>query len=146
MSSLSFTNPDLANEEHDLEQLVAHLESRGPCDIVAGGRTKERAMERFAEVLRFPDWFGHNLDALFELLDEHAFEATAEGQEWQLLWIPGRKLIRKRPRDYRGLVSVLRDVAEAADSGPSILDGRGARTVIIHGPDPSTLADGGDAS
>ena len=95
--------------ECDLDELIADLESRGPCDIVAGGRTKERAIERFAEVLRFPDWFGRNLDALFDLLDEHAHEASAAGQDWTLLWIPGRRLVRREPADYRRIVAVLQD-------------------------------------
>ena len=63
--TLTFVNRD----EIDLDDLMVDLKASGPCDIVAGGRTKERAIERFAETLRFPDWFGRNLDALYDLLD-----------------------------------------------------------------------------
>lgn len=124
--------------ECDLDELIADLESRGPCDIVAGGRTKERAIERFAEVLRFPDWFGRNLDALFDLLDEHAHEASAAGQDWTLLWIPGRRLVRREPADYRRIVAVLQDVAESDGQAA----GRGARVVVVHGPDPRSRQSG----
>lgn len=122
-------------DQTDLDDLISDLESNGPCDIVAGGRTKERALERFAETLRFPDWFGHNLDALFDLLEEHAFAATAAGADWTLLWIPGRRLLRDEPRAYRGIVSVLRDVTDLRTVDPE----RGARVVVVYGPDPSRL-------
>lgn len=122
-----------------LDDLVVELESAGPCDIVAGGRTKERALERFAEILRFPDWFGHNLDALYELLDEHAYAATASGRDWTLLWVPSARLVGEHPRDYARLVRVLADVADVAQAtthGPSADRERGARRVVVHGPDP----------
>lgn len=119
----------------DLDDLISDLETGGPCDIVSGGRTKERALERFAETLRFPDWFGHNLDALYDLLEEHAFAATASGQDWTLLWIPGRRLLRDEPRAYRGIVSVLGDVTDLRGAEP----GQGARVVVVYGPDPSRL-------
>lgn len=121
------------SRDEDLDDLIADLEAHGPCDIVAGGRTKERALERFAETLRFPDWFGHNLDALYELLDEHAYAVTGSGADWHLLWIPGRRLLRDRPGDYAGIAAVLRDVAELLVDEP----GRGARSVVVYGPDPS---------
>lgn len=121
------------SRDEDLDALIIDLESGATCDIVGGGRTKERAIERFAETLRFPDWFGRNLDALYELLDEHAYLATADGQAWTLLWIPGRKLLRDEPHSYRGIVSVLRDVATVRTFEP----GRGGRSVVVYGPDPS---------
>ena len=127
-------------DETDLDDLISDLESAGPLDIVSGGRTKERALERFAETLRFPDWFGHNLDALAEVLEEHAFAATATGGDWTLLWIPGRRLLRDEPRAYRGIVSVLRDVTDLRSAEP----GQGARVVVVHGPDPSRLQESTD--
>ena len=129
--TLTFVNRD----EIDLDDLMVDLEASGPCDIVAGGRTKERAIERFAETLRFPDWFGRNLDALYDLLDEHAYASSASGTDWTLLWVAGRKLIRDAPRDYAGIVSVLRDVAEA-DPGA---EGAGGRAIVVYGPDPRAL-------
>lgn len=127
-------------DEVDLDDLISALESAGPCDIVVGGRTTERALERFAETLRFPDWFGHNLDALFDLLEEHAFAATAGGEDWTLLWVPGRRLLRDAPGSYRGIVSVLRDVTDLRSFQPE----RGARVVVVYGPDPSRLEESTD--
>lgn len=125
--TLTFVDRDATTPE----DLIAELVPLGLSDIVAGGRTKDRALERFAENLRFPDWFGGNLDALYELLDEHAYTATAQGRPWLLLWIPGRKLLRDHPRDYRRIVSVLRDVADPERPAPDA----GARVVVIHGPE-----------
>lgn len=121
------------SRDEDLDDLISDLETDGPCDIVAGGRTKVRALERFAETLRFPDWFGHNLDALYELLDEHAYAVTGSGADWNLLWIPGRRLISQQGHDYAGIVAVLRDVAGPQSEG----EGRGTRSVVVYGPDPA---------
>ncbi|MCA1782789.1 MAG: barstar family protein [Dermatophilaceae bacterium] len=120
-----------------LDDLVVDLESSGPCDIVSGGRTKKRALERFAETLRFPDWFGHNLDALYEQLDEHAYAATASGADWRLLWVPSERLVAEHPRDFARLVAVLADVADARIRSA---DGaRGRRRIVVRGPDPAHL-------
>lgn len=121
----------------DLDDLIVDLEAIGPVDIVSGGRTKARALQRFALTLELPEWFGHNLDALYELLDERAHQATGGGQDWTLLWSPGRRLIRDHPRDYAGIVSVLRDVADPERAE----QGHGGRVVVVHGPDPRAAAD-----
>lgn len=133
MTSSTGTIRFVDRDAGDLDELIARLEAPGPCDIVAGGRSKAAAIERFAETLRFPDWSGHNLDALYELLDEHAYKATSSGRAWTLLWLPRRRLIRRRPDDYRGIVSVLRDVARAGPPDPA----RGARLIVVRGPDPT---------
>jgi RNAse (barnase) inhibitor barstar len=36
--------------------------------VVPAGDDKADSIARFGEVLGFPDWFGHNLDALFDCL------------------------------------------------------------------------------
>ncbi len=128
---ISFVDAD----DLSLDDLLVDVDSAGPCDIVLGGRTKERALERFAETLRFPDWFGRNLDALYELLDEHAYAATAAGQDWTLLWAPSPRLVAEHPRDYGRVVAVLADVADARPGSRD--DERGARLVVVRGPDPS---------
>jgi len=122
------------SRDEDLDELICDLEADALCDIVSGGRTKEGALERFAETLRFPDWFGHNLDALYELLDEYAYSATGSGADWTLLWVPGRRLVSRRPCEYARIVSVLRDVADLEPDGAD----RGLRTVVLYGPDPSS--------
>lgn len=133
-----------------LEALISDLEVDRPCDIVAGGRTKARALERFAETLRFPDWFGRNLDALYELLEEYAYAATGAGQDWTLLWVPSARLVGESPGDYAKIVRVLSDVASVDDrsaatgsagphpAAPPAEPVRGARLIVVQGPDPAT--------
>lgn len=115
----------------DVEDLMVDLEAAGPVDTVRGGRTKSRALERFAEALSLPEWFGRNLDALYELLDEHAYQVTRSGGDWTLLWSPGRRLIAEHPREYAAIVAVLRDVADPERVEP----GHGDRVVVVHGPE-----------
>lgn len=117
----------------DLEDLMVEVEATGPVDTVRGGRSKARALQRFAEALALPTWAGHNLDALYELLDERAYESTRRGRDWTLLWSPGRRLIRDHPGDYAAIVSVLRDVADPE----RVEEGDGGRVVVVHGPDPA---------
>lgn len=94
--------------------------------IVRGGRTKAKAIAAFAEALDFPSWFGHNLDALADLLDEYAAQGIREEGSWWLIWRPSTRLIADHPMDYRALVGVLTDVAEP----------RGRRVTVV-GPQPS---------
>lgn len=140
-----------ADRDIPLETLLRDLEVDRACDIVAGGRTKTRALERFAETLRFPDWFGRNLDALYELLDEYAHAATAAGQDWTLLWVPSARLLDDNPGDYARIVAVLSDVASARDRASTSGAGsaaahasaapdepaRGGRRLVVYGPDPA---------
>jgi RNAse (barnase) inhibitor barstar len=43
---------------------------------LAGVRTKEQLLATLAERLSFPEWFGHNWDALNDVLAEMAWEQT----------------------------------------------------------------------
>jgi hypothetical protein len=118
-----------------LHDLRAEAERAGACDLVIGGRTKGGALERFAATLDFPEWAGRNLDALDELLDEHAHRATATGRDWTLLWAPSPRLVADHPRDYARLVAVLSDVASRRP-GPTGTR-PGVRRVLVHGPAPT---------
>ncbi|MFD7654028.1 barstar family protein [Actinosynnema sp. NPDC059797] len=39
-------------------------------EVRAGARTKAEAVAAIADALDFPDWFGHNLDALYDSLTD----------------------------------------------------------------------------
>ena len=114
-----------------LDELIGELGSEGTCDVVVGGRTKQRALHRFAQSLNFPSCSGHNLDAIYELLDERAHAVTATGRDWTLVWAPSRHLIAEHPQDYARLVAVLADVADPPRR--STHGARGSRVVIVHG-------------
>jgi hypothetical protein len=128
---IGFADPALVA----LDDLHAEAERAGACDLVIGGRTKGRAVERFAATLHFPEWAGRNLDALDELLDEHAHRATDAGRDWTLIWVPSPRLVAEHPRDYARLVAVLADVASRRP-GPTGTR-RGVRRVLVHGPAPT---------
>jgi RNAse (barnase) inhibitor barstar len=93
--------------------------------VVRGGWHKEDAIGQFGEVLGFPNWFGHNLDALADLLPDDVHR-RAEVEAWWLVWVPSRHLIDTHQADYAGIVDIL---ANAADEP-------GARVTIV-GPPPA---------
>ena len=59
----------------------------------------------FAETLRFPDWYGGNLDALHDLL-------TAESEEVRIVLWEEECLRQTLGARYRALLHMLRDAAE----------------------------------
>ena len=72
--------------------------------VVDGGHDRESAYDAFETALDLPDWFGRNLDALYDCLldivDRH------EGP-WTLLWLPAAG---SEAADDAGLLGVLADL------------------------------------
>lgn len=80
--------------------------------LVDGGADRLSSLDAFAAALAFPDYFGHNLDALLDCLRDMA---EAHERPWTLLW---------RPADHAG-----RDLslpvgvgAGPAETDPGILE------------------------
>jgi len=69
-------------------------------------RTKADFLAAVAEALSFPDWFGHNLDALYDSLRDLSW--LPEG-EHLLVWTAPEVLETADPRAYRAVVGVLDD-------------------------------------
>ncbi|MGX7827053.1 barstar family protein [Actinokineospora sp. 24-640] len=66
-----------------------------------------------AETLRFPEWFGHNLDALYDCLTDLSW--LPEGQH-VLVWTHPEVLADSDPVGYRAVQAVLADaVADFTD-------------------------------
>ena len=85
--------------------------------VVPGAADKRASLERFAEVLRLPDWFGHNLDALADCLHDLAETPPAEGSTGRhLVWDGTAELHRADPEAFEGICSVLEDVADEHDA------------------------------
>ncbi|OLR95500.1 barnase inhibitor [Actinokineospora bangkokensis] len=63
-----------------------------------------------AEAMAFPDWFGHNLDALFDSLTDLSWLPAGEHV---LVWSHPEVLAGADPVGYRGIRSVLDDAVEA---------------------------------
>ena len=72
--------------------------------VVDGGHDRESAYDAFEAALDLPDWFGRNLDALYDCLldivDRH------DGP-WTLLWLPAAG---SEAADDAGLLGVLADL------------------------------------
>ena len=84
--------------------------------VVPGAADKRASLERFAEVLRLPDWFGHNLDALADCLHDLAESPSAEGGTGRhLVWDGTRALHDTDPVAFDGICSVLQEVADEHD-------------------------------
>jgi RNAse (barnase) inhibitor barstar len=97
----------------EVEALCAAGRAAGlHCVRIDLGRCRDKAalLERLADALRFPDWFGHNWDALADCLDD-------------LSWLPEggvllvledcRRFCAAAPRDYAVLLEILADAANA---------------------------------
>lgn len=78
------------------------------CDL-AGAPSLEAAMAHLAQCLRFPDWFGHNLDALHDCLTDLSWH---ESSGWVIL-ISGIDALRAADEaGYESLTEVLAAAAE----------------------------------
>lgn len=78
---------------------------------------KDGTLSAFAEALSFPDYFGHNLDALYDCLTDLSWLPPGEHV---LIW-PGSEALRKaEPKTYLAIRSVLSDAQRTlGPNGPS---------------------------
>ncbi len=95
-----------------VEELVSGLEGGGwRVGVVSGGTSKREALDAVAAALAFPGYFGRNLDALWDCL-------TDLEQPTALVWAGWEPLAVFAPRDWAGIVSVLRARAGAGEEEP----------------------------
>ena len=71
--------------------------------------SKEAFFDAVAAALSFPDWFGRNLDALYDCLRDLSWLPAGEQE---LVWTASEVLREADPRAYTRIVDVLRDAAE----------------------------------
>ena len=87
--------------------------SRGAYPHVVNSRPtidKVSTLTAFAEALSFPDYFGHNLDALYDCLTDLSWLPRGEHV---LIW-PGSDVLRRAdPKTYLAVRSVLSDAQRA---------------------------------
>ncbi|ANN19605.1 barnase inhibitor [Amycolatopsis orientalis] len=99
--------------------------------LIEGGRTVDKAttLDAIAEALSFPEYFGKNLDALYDCLTDLSWLPAGEHV---LIW-SGSSLLRERdPKAYLAIRSVLSDAQRAL--GPSG-DRRDSRRLTVVLPD-----------
>lgn len=81
----------------------------------ASVRDKDQALQRIAQALCFPDWFGGNWDALQDCLDDLSW-LPASG--YLLLFDHSGGWREAAPEDFATLLDVLNDAAQGwADAG-----------------------------
>lgn len=101
---IAFLRPDT-----DLDSVVREAISAGrTVYVVDAGPDVRDSIAQFAEVLRFPEWFGQNLDALSDSLRD--FHGPPGGVT--LIWDRIRPLRRAHPTGYESLLAVLDDASE----------------------------------
>ncbi|WP_367115097.1 barstar family protein [Actinophytocola sp.] len=74
-----------------------------------GVRGKVEALDAIAAAMSFPDWFGRNLDALYDSLRDLSWLPAGEHV---LVWSAPEVLQAADPRAYQTIVDVLRDASE----------------------------------
>ncbi|ATE52910.1 MULTISPECIES: barstar family protein [Actinosynnema] len=96
---------------------VREAQERGAHPHVLAGAEitgKRAALDAIAAALSFPDWFGRNLDALYDCLVDLSW--LPEG-EHVLIWPQREVFDRKDPVGSAAVDSVLRDAAEQGAEG-----------------------------
>lgn len=101
--------------EDYVDEVVAAAKERGAHPHVVDGtqvRDKESALDAIASALSFPDYFGRNLDALYDCLRDLSW---LDECEHVLIWTAPETLRTADPSGYAGVESTLRDAAAAAN-------------------------------
>jgi RNAse (barnase) inhibitor barstar len=81
--------------------------------------TRHEAIEAIAAALSFPEWFGHNLDALYDSLTDLSWLPPGEHV---LIWPRPAELARHDPRGYDSVTAVLDDaVRRTTELGDRVL-------------------------
>ncbi|CRK55524.1 hypothetical protein [Alloactinosynnema sp. L-07] len=74
-------------------------------------RSKRAMFTALADTLKFPDWFGHNLDALYDCLTDLSW---LPADHHVLIWTHSQVLAKADPPGYRAIREVLDDAVEGA--------------------------------
>jgi RNAse (barnase) inhibitor barstar len=104
-------------EQPSSETLIASARARGAFPHVLDGNDvldKLSAMDAIAAALSFPDYFGRNLDALYDCLTDLSWLPPGEHA---LIWIGSKQLKAADPRGYLAIRSVLSDAQRALGPG-----------------------------
>ncbi len=81
--------------------------------VVPAGSDKDESLERFGQALRFPDWYGHNYDALFDCLLTWAHEAAGPVH---VVWDGTAPLRAEHPDVFDVVVRLLGDAEGEKDN------------------------------
>jgi RNAse (barnase) inhibitor barstar len=89
---------------------------------------KLSTMDAIAAGLSFPDWFGRNLDALYDCLTDLSWLPIGEHV---LIWVGSEQLKQADPKAYLAIRSVLSDAQRALAPGGGRTDSRRLTVVLL---------------
>ncbi|HVW40523.1 MAG TPA: barstar family protein [Amycolatopsis sp.] len=109
--------------EHTSSKAIADARARGAHWHVLAGHPLDKmsTLDAIAEALSFPDWFGRNLDALYDCLTDLSWLPTGEHV---LIWSGSDELRAADPRAYLAIRGVLSDAERALAPGGDRVDSR----------------------
>lgn len=93
-----------------------------------GLRDKLAVLDAIAGALQFPEWFGRNLDALYDCLTDLSWLPTGEHV---LIWVSSSSLGSADPKGYLAIRSVLSDAQRALGPAGERADGRQLTVVLV---------------
>ncbi|WP_216216192.1 barstar family protein [Amycolatopsis aidingensis] len=116
--------------EPSVQQLADRAWSRGAYPHVLDCGTepdKMSTVDAIAAALSFPDWFGRNLDALYDSLTDLSWLPPGEHV---LIWVDADLLKRADPKAYLAIHGVLSDAQRALAPGGERADNRRLTVVL----------------
>jgi RNAse (barnase) inhibitor barstar len=100
----------------DAVRALAEARERGALAHLVGPVTsKLGALDAIGAALNFPNWYGRNLDALYDCLVDLSWQPHGEHV---LVWAGHRQLEATDPQGYRAVLAVLDDAATAGEGRP----------------------------
>lgn len=116
-------------EEPNSQTVATQAKSRGAyAHVLDGGDHPDKlsTLDAIATALSFPEWFGRNLDALYDCLTDLSWLPAGEHV---LIWVVPAALKDTDPKAYLAIHSVLSD-AQRALATPGAADGRRLTVVL----------------
>lgn len=99
----SLIEPGIHEAHGAADAVAAELRGAGwRVGVVDGPESRVDALEAIGEALGFPEWYGHNLDALWDCLTDLDGPTV-------LVWTRWSRLALRRPDDWARVLEVLTD-------------------------------------
>jgi RNAse (barnase) inhibitor barstar len=116
-------------EPADAKSAAEAARHRGAYAHVVDGPVTDKlsTMDAIAAGLAFPDWFGRNLDALYDCLTDLSWLPAGEHV---LIWVGSDRLKQADPKAYLAIRSVLSDAQRALGPGGGRSDSRRLTVVL----------------
>jgi RNAse (barnase) inhibitor barstar len=117
-------------EQHTAAAVADEASARGAYVHTVNGpglRDRLSVLDAIADALQFPEYFGRNLDALYDCLTDLSWLPTGEHV---LIWVASGVLNTADPKGYLAIRSVLSDAQRALGAAGERADGRQLTVVL----------------